>query len=127
MSRSRYRPTTTFLRRLGLDFGGVEREDLFRIDLNAALGVIGLELVTAGSRGRVRAKASEIFRGALSIKAAEVVLVHFHPSGSLFPSGADRAMTERLRLCGQLLGVPLHDHLIIAGDAAYSFKDSGFL
>lgn len=68
----------------------------------------------------------EVFGPALSLAATAVVVAHNHPSGDPTPSREDRAVTERLRQAGDLLGVPMLDHLVI-GDARYfSFADEGF-
>ena len=122
-----YRPTPSFVRRLGLDLANYKHEALFRIDLDERLGVIGLAAVAEGTAAAVPAKASAIFRGALIAGAASVALVHNHPSRSKAPSAQDHALTKRIRLCGELLRLPLYDHLIVAGDDLYSFRSAGVL
>jgi DNA repair protein RadC len=56
-----------------------------------------------------------------------VIFVHNHPSGDASPSGDDLALTERLVLAGQLLGVRVLDHVILAGREYFSFRDRGLL
>ena len=59
--------------------------------------------------------------------AAAVVLLHNHPSGDPEPSGEDRALTARLAAGGEMLGIPVLDHVVI-GDGRYvSFADRGWL
>lgn len=56
----------------------------------------------------------EVFAPALRARAASIVAVHNHPSGDSSPSAEDRALTERLASAGELLGIPLVDHVVVA-------------
>ena len=67
----------------------------------------------------------EVFRPALRAGAAALVVVHNHPSGDPTPSQEDRRVTERLRQAGELLGVPLLDHVVIAERGYRSLKEEG--
>lgn len=77
-------------------------------------------LVSVGHEdGTAQIDAGAIFREALKAGAEEIVVAHNHPSGDLTPSQADIAATKKLREAGELLSVPLLDHLIlgkVAGD-----------
>ena len=77
-------------------------------------------LVSVGHEdGTAQIDAGAIFREALKAGAEEIVVAHNHPSGDLTPSKADIAATKKLREGGELLSVPLLDHLIlgkVAGD-----------
>ena len=55
----------------------------------------------------------EAFRAAICMNASGVFFVHNHPTGDLTPSREDRAVTERLRKCGEILGINLIDHIIV--------------
>ena len=69
----------------------------------------------------------EVFREATLGGAAAIVLFHNHPSGDPVPSGDDVALTTRLVRAGELMGVDVIDHIIVA-DACYcSFKETGRL
>lgn len=68
----------------------------------------------------------EIFGPALSLAATSIVVAHNHPSGDPTPSTNDRAVTDRLRQAGELLGIPLLDHVVIGDARYYSFADEGF-
>ena len=69
----------------------------------------------------------EVFREAAGGGAAAIVLFHNHPSGDSTPSGEDVALTTRLVEAGQLMGIEVVDHLVLA-DARYcSFKEMGRL
>ncbi|HYB95147.1 MAG TPA: DNA repair protein RadC [Vicinamibacterales bacterium] len=69
----------------------------------------------------------DIFRVAMLGSASRVVVFHNHPSGDPMPSEADRLVTRRLALAGELMGMDLMDHMILAGSRYYSFKKAGFL
>ena len=69
----------------------------------------------------------EVFRQAIRDAAASILLVHNHPSGDPTPSEADRQITERLVVAGDLLGVPVLDHVIIAEQGFFSFAEEGVL
>ena len=63
--------------------------------------------------GTVAIDAGAIFREALKAGAEEIIVAHNHPSGDITPSKADIAATKKLREAGELLSVPLLDHLIL--------------
>jgi DNA repair protein RadC len=66
-----------------------------------------------------------IFKTALDARATAFIAVHNHPSGSLSPSQADIELTRRLRKAGEVLDLPLLDHLIVSERGYYSFTDEG--
>lgn len=68
----------------------------------------------------------EVFGPAVALAATAVVVAHNHPSGDPTPSGNDRAVTERLRQAGELLGIALLDHVVVGEARYYSFADEGF-
>jgi DNA repair protein RadC len=69
----------------------------------------------------------EVFRAAIAEAAAGVILVHNHPSGDPTPSAEDRAVTRQLAAAGQVLDLPVYDHVIVAGDRFTSFAQAGLL
>jgi DNA repair protein RadC len=69
----------------------------------------------------------EVFRPALREGAAAVILVHNHPSGDPTPSREDREVTERLVQVGEILGVPVLDHVIVAERGYVSLRQDGGL
>lgn len=76
-------------------------------------------LVSVGHQdGTTAIDAGAIFREALAARAEEIIVAHNHPSGDPAPSRADIAATKELSKAGELLGVPLVDHLIIGDSAA---------
>jgi len=84
---------------------------------------------TVVSRGTVNAaivSPREIFLEALKYHAVYVVLLHNHPSGDPTPSREDLALTVRMREAGELLEIPLIDHIIIGDNRYVSFKERGY-
>jgi DNA repair protein RadC len=69
----------------------------------------------------------EVFRVAIKEAATSLILVHNHPSGQLTPSKEDLLITRQLVVSGETLGIPVHDHLIIAGDKYLSLKEAGHM
>lgn len=68
----------------------------------------------------------EVFGPAVALAATAIIVAHNHPSGDPTPSANDRAVTERLRQAGELLGIALLDHVVIGDARYYSFADEGF-
>jgi DNA repair protein RadC len=67
----------------------------------------------------------EVFRAAVQAAAAAVVLVHNHPSGDPTPSQEDHEVTRRLVAAGEVLGIRVVDHVVVADGGFHSFKESG--
>lgn len=65
----------------------------------------------------------EVFAPAVAERAAAVVLVHNHPSGDSRPSPEDRQVTRRLRSAGEIVGIPVLDHVIIGTCSFFSFRE----
>lgn len=106
---------------------GLDREYLWRLDLDPHDGLIAYERVAIGSVSKVIAEPREIFKGAILNGASSIVLVHNHPSQHVRPSEADRTVTARVMLAGALLGIGLRDHLVICDSNFFSYRESGQL
>jgi DNA repair protein RadC len=89
--------------------------------------VLGEEVVSLGTLTASLVHPREVFRPALRASAAALILVHNHPSGDPEPSPEDRTVTERLGRAGELLGVPVLDHVVIAERGFRSLRDEGAL
>lgn len=95
--------------------------------LNPRNVLVAEEELGKGTVNGVMIYPREVARHALLHRATAVVLAHNHPSGDTTPSLADVEMTESVRLALHALDIVLHDHLIIGGDAVFSFRDAGML
>jgi DNA repair protein RadC len=69
----------------------------------------------------------EVFKHALLSGASAVILVHNHPSGHSKPSDADIRLTKTLQECAKLFEILVHDHLIVAGERFFSFREEGLM
>jgi len=69
----------------------------------------------------------EVYKAAIDHLAASLIVVHNHPSGNREPSREDLEITKQLVEAGKIVGIPLHDHLIVAGDGYTSFAERGLL
>ena len=69
----------------------------------------------------------EIMRRALELTASALIMVHNHPSGDPTPSQADISMTARVVAAGEVMGITVHDHLIIGKSRELSFRSEGLL
>lgn len=65
----------------------------------------------------------EVFKAAILANASGIILAHNHPSGDTAPSEQDREVTERLGKAGELLGIPVLDHIIVGCNTSYSFRE----
>jgi len=69
----------------------------------------------------------EVIRRAMDVGASALILVHNHPSGSPEPSRADIQITQRIAEAGRLLGVTVHDHVIIGREGHVSLRSKGLI
>ncbi len=86
--------------------------------------LIAAEEVSVGTLTASLVHPREVFRDAIRNAAAAIVLVHNHPSGDPGPSAEDRAVTRRLRSAGELLGIRVLDHVIVADRGYFSFREA---
>jgi DNA repair protein RadC len=84
--------------------------------------------VSVGSLNASIVHPRELFKEAVRMSAASIVVVHNHPSGDPTPSGADLQLTRRLAKAGEVLGIELLDHIVIGdGGAHTSLRHMGVL
>ncbi len=69
----------------------------------------------------------EIFSEAVADRACAIFVAHNHPSGRLEPSPEDKEITERLKAAGDILGIPLIDHIVFSHEAFTSMVETGML
>ncbi len=107
--------------------GELDREHLVCLMLNARSQVVGITTVSVGTLSASLVHPREVFKPAVLSSAAAVVVVHNHPSGDASPSADDRDTTRRLVRAGEIMGIPMLDHVIIAGESSYSFREHGLI
>ena len=92
------------------------------IVLDARFNVKAFHLVAIGSLVQVLFEPRKFLRPAVAVSGARIVAMHNHPSGDPRPSHEDLAITRRLVRAGQVMGIPLLDHVIIGAEDHYSFR-----
>jgi DNA repair protein RadC len=95
--------------------------------LDTQNGVLATVELSRGTLNASLVHPREVFKAAIDHVGAAVLVVHNHPSGNPEPSGEDIAITRQLAEAGKILGIPLHDHLIVGGNAYVSLAERGLL
>lgn len=103
------------------------QEEFHLLLLNRHSQLIRDVVLARGTLDRCMVAARDVFRHALADAAWGVVLVHNHPSGEPTPSADDRAITRRFAEAGELLSVPLIDHIVVGEGRYVSFCESGLM
>jgi DNA repair protein RadC len=111
--------------RLILQMGRLEREELRAVILDTKNHVLRVATVYQGNVSASLVRVGELFRDAVRLNAAGIILVHNHPSGDPTPSPDDMHLTAEALAAGRLLDIGLLDHLVIGHDAYVSLRDRG--
>ena len=100
-------------------FAPLDREHFVALVLDGKNRILGFNVVSVGSLTAALVHPREVFKAAILSNAAALVLVHNHPSGDPTPSAEDRAITERLRQVGELVGIRVLDHVVIGDEGQF--------
>ncbi len=106
---------------------GLQQERCELLLVNGGNEVLALETLSEGSLTESPIYPRDIVQRANRHHAAAIILIRNHPSGHSQPSAGDRALTEELVLAGELLRIPLLDHVIVGRLDHYSFADHGLI
>jgi DNA repair protein RadC len=109
------------------DLRGHRQEHFVCIWLNGAGELLGKRVITVGLVNHSLVHPREVYAEAITDRAASIICVHNHPSGSLEPSSQDIAITQQLRDAGTTLGIPLLDHIIVTKKGYCSLKEKGII
>lgn len=104
-----------------------KNESFWVMLLDAKNGLMHEEELTTGTLTASLVHPREVYKLAIDRVAASVIVVHNHPSGNREPSSEDVNVTRQLVEAGRIIGIPLHDHVIVAGDGYTSFAERGLL
>ena len=114
-------------RRLGPALRDLRQEEFWAVYLDTQNRVLEERRITVGLLDVSLVHPREVFRPALALPARSVLLVHNHPSGDPEPSPEDVEVTRQLAASGELLGVPVRDHVVL-GDGRYvSLRERGLM
>ena len=112
---------------LTIDMAHLTFERVRVLYLNTQNRLILDEHVGDGSIDEAAIHPREVIRRALDLGATALILVHNHPSGSPEPSRADIEITSRIAEAGRLLGVTVHDHVIVGRQGTVSLRSKGLI
>lgn len=109
-------------------FTNSDREMLVVAALDAKCNPISLEIAAIGNINTCIVSPREIFKNAILSNAVHIMIFHNHLSGDCTPSSEDIAITKRLIECGDLIGIPLLDHIIVSDNTSYlSLREDGIV
>jgi DNA repair protein RadC len=107
-------------------FRGLDREHFLALYLNTRHRIQAIDTVSVGSLNASLVHPREVFKPAVGLSAAAVIVAHNHPSGCSQPSRDDLELTARLDSGGHLLGIHLLDHLIVGHGDITSIREYGW-
>lgn len=102
-------------------------EEFWTLYLNTGYKILDKQLIGRGGNDFTPVDVRIILRSALSLKAHAIILVHNHPSGTLYPSNADKTLTQKIVEASKIMDIRVADHLIFTDNGYYSFKDEGII
>jgi len=105
-----------------------EAQEVFGIlILNAKHKIVAVHEISRGTLNASMVHPREVFKPAVLHNAAAIICFHNHPSGDPEPSREDIEITNRIKNSGELLGILVHDHIIIGDDRYVSLKERGVM
>ena len=117
----------TAIEALGNVMSEIDREVVAVVNLKSDGTPINVNFASVGTLNGALAEPRELLKSSILSNAANVIMVHNHPSGCIKPSKTDIALTNRMIEVFSLMGIPLLDHLIVGGDnrSFYSMHEKG--
>ena len=106
-------------------YGASSVEQFGMVMLDTKYRVIRTKLLSTGSLDATVVHPREVFREAAANAAAAIILFHNHPSGDPHPSPDDIALTARMVQAGEVMGIDVVDHVVLADQNYFSFVESG--
>jgi DNA repair protein RadC len=107
------------------EYGSCAVEQCGIVMLDSKHRVIRIKLLSVGSLDSTVVHPREVFREAAAAAAAAIILFHNHPSGDATPSRDDIVLTVRMVSAGDIMGIDVLDHLILADQTYFSMMESG--
>ncbi len=109
--------------------GQPDREQFCVLLLNAKNDIVGVNIVSTGTVSAAPVCPREVLKPAILASSSALILTHNHPSGDVNPSPEDLAITEKIVQACHLIGIQVHEHIIISmfDDRYYSMADNGVI
>lgn len=104
---------------------GLQHEVFIVLVVNSSNGLIKQTVVSQGTVNQSLVHPREVFREAIKEGGSGIIIAHNHPSGVLTPSAYDLTTTEKIKQAGDIIGIPLLDHVIVTEKDFYSLKAAG--
>ena len=108
-------------------FRDKDREEFIIVLLTTANTILGLSQISVGGLAASIVEPRQVFKVAILANAAGIICSHNHPSGNVEPSREDIRITRQLVEAGRLMGIGVHDHLIVAGSSYTSLAERGLM
>ena len=102
-----------------------QQEQFIVLTLDGSHNVISVSIVSIGLVNKTIVHPREVFRKAISDMASAIIICHNHPSDSLIPSKEDKQITKEIYRAGEIIGIPLIDHVVFAKNGYFSLKQQG--
>ena len=106
------------------DFINVYQEKFIALFLDIKNNLITYETIFIGTLSNATIHPREIFKAAIKNSASKIIIMHNHPTGNSNPSTADINLTKKLTEIGELMSIPIIDHIIIGYHNYYSFMEN---
>ena len=94
-------------------FGDATEEHFVAFYLDTKNKLVAFGIISKGTVSETLVHPREIFKLALLANASRMIISHNHPSGDITPSNEDKAVTTKLKQCGDLMGIAVFDHVIV--------------
>jgi DNA repair protein RadC len=104
-----------------------QRESFNAVFMDSKNRVISTETLSTGTLTASSVYPREVVHAALNHHAAAIIFAHNHPSGDPHPSQEDVAITRQLVFAGRVMGITVHEHIIIGDNRYFSFADQGHI
>ena len=106
-------------------YAGSKQEQFILLTLNGAHDVISVSIISVGLVNKAIVHPREVFYKAIKDMATAIIVCHNHPSGMVIPSCEDKQITEKIYKAGELIGIPLLDHIVFSKTGFTSMKEQG--
>ena len=106
-------------------YAGAKQEHFILLTLNGSHAVISISIISIGLVNKTIVHPREVFCRAIKDRASAIIVCHNHPSGSVIPSPEDKQITKDISKAGEIIGIPLIDHIIFAKSGYISLKAQG--
>jgi DNA repair protein RadC len=106
-------------------YAKAKQEYFILLTLDGEHAVISVSIISIGLANKTIVHPREVFCKAISDRASAIIVCHNHPSGAVAPSDEDREITGQIYRAGEIIGIPLIDHVVFSKSGYASLKKQG--